>query len=234
MNKTITALLSLAVGFGGGFFTAYMLLNKKYMQRTEEAVASVKARYEEKKETATAGKMSGAFQNVADSAKTAEKSFQDVVNSLKYTPNTTIEPSEARNPYLKRWDGTPETGDGFISIIPEEEYGLDLDYDQISMHYYTDNVLADDMDNDEVNVEDTVGQYALDHIDDPEYDGIIYVKNDYRKAYYEVERTQTSYAEVMQRPNIARSPGLVLEKQYMASTDMTDEEDFGTVNGDDE
>ena len=234
MNKTITALLSLAVGFGGGFFTAYMLLNKKYMQRTEEAVASVKARYEEKKEVANADKMSEAFQNVANSAKDAGKSFQDVVNSLKYTPDTTVKPSEVHNPYLKRRDGSPETGDGFISIIPEEEYGLDLDYDQISMHYYTDNVLADDMDNDEVNAEDTVGQYALDHIDDPEYDGIIYVKNDYRKAYYEVERTQTSYAEVMQRPNIARSPSLVLEKQYMASTDTTDEEDFGTINGDDE
>lgn len=227
MNKTITALLSLAVGFGGGFFTAYILLNRKYIQRTEEAVASVKARYEEKKETPNANKTAEAFQNVA-------KSFNDIVNDLKYVPNMTVEPSEARNPYLKRRDGTPETGDGFISIIPEEEYGLDLDYDQISMHYYTDNVLADDMDNDEVNVEDTVGRYALDHIDDPEYDGIIYVKNDYRKAYYEVERTQTSYAEVMQRPNIARDPGLVLERQYMASTDSTDGEDFGTINGDDE
>lgn len=234
MNKTITALLSLAVGFGGGFFTAYMLLNKKYIQRTEEAVASVKARYEEKKETPNANKTAEAFQNVTKSAETAVKSFNDIVNDLKYVPNTTVEPSEVRNPYLKRRDGTPETGDGFISIIPEEEYGLDLDYDQISMHYYTDNVLADDMDNDEVNVEDTVGRYALDHIDDPEYDGIIYVKNDYRKAYYEIERTQTSYAEVMRRPDIARDPSLVMEKQYAASVNSTDEEEFGTTDGDDE
>ena len=232
MNKTIMALFSLGVGFGGGFFTAYVLLNKKYMQRTEEAVASVKARYEEKKEQKN--ETVEAFQNVATSAETSKKALKDLANSLKYTPDASVEPSEFRNPYLKRRDGTPETGDGFISIIPEEEYGLDLDYDQISMHYYTDNVLADDMDNDEVNVEDTVGRYALDHIDDPEYDGIIYVKNDYRKAYYEVERTQTSYAEVMQRPNIARSPGLVLEKEYMASVDTTDEEEFGTTDGDDE
>lgn len=234
MNKTITALLSLAVGFGGGLFTAYMLLNKKYIQRTEEAVASVKARYEEKKETPNANKTAEAFQNVTKSAETAVKSFNDIVNDLKYVPNTTVEPSEVRNPYSKRRDGTPETGDGFISIIPEEEYGLDLDYDQISMHYYTDNVLADDMDNDEVNVEDTVGRYALDHIDDPEYDGIIYVKNDYRKAYYEIERTQTSYAEVMRRPDIARDPSLVMEKRYAASVNSTDEEEFGTIDGDDE
>lgn len=229
MSKTFTALLALVAGFCGGYFTAYVLLNKKYMQRTEEAVASVKARYEEKKEPT---ETSEAPQ--VDKKEEKLKDFKDVIEDLQYIPRTNPGPSEARNPYWKRRNGTPETEDGFISIIPEEEYGLDLDYDQISMHYYTDNVLADDMDNDEVNVEDTVGRYALDHIDDPEYDGIIYVKNDYRKAYYEVERTQTSYAEVMQRPNIARDPSLVLERRYKASADFTDEEDFGTVNGDDE
>lgn len=232
MNKTLTAVLSLAAGFCGGYFTAYVLLNKKYIQRTEEAVASVKARYEEKKEPVEAPETVQAEKEERERKEV--KAFKDMCEDLQYIPRTNVTPSEARNPYLKRRDGTPETGNGFISIIPEEEYGLDLDYDQISMHYYTDNVLADDMDNDEVNPEDTVGRYALDHIDDPEYDGIIYVKNDYRKAYYEVERTQTSYAEVMQRPNIARDPSLVLERQYRASTDLADEEDFGTVNGDDE
>ena len=80
-------------------------------------------------------------------------------------------------------------------VIPPEQFGDDENYDQISLTYYADGVLADE--NDEVidDVEETVGIESLNHFGEYEDDSV-FVRNDTRKCDYEILLDQRTYSEV--------------------------------------
>ena len=71
----------------------------------------------------------------------------------------------------------------------------DEEYEQISLTYYADGVLADE--NDEVieDVEDAVGIDSLNHFGEYEDDSV-FVRNDARKCDYEILLDQRTYSEV--------------------------------------
>lgn len=85
-------------------------------------------------------------------------------------------------------------------VIPPEEFGEDEEYDQISITYYADQVLADDADKIIENVEDIVGFESLTHFGEYEDDSVV-VKNDRLKCYFEILLDQRRYLDV-----IAESP----------------------------
>ena len=80
-------------------------------------------------------------------------------------------------------------------VIPPEQFGDDEEYEQISLTYYADGVLADE--NDEVieDVEDAVGIDSLNHFGEYEDDSV-FVRNDARKCDYEILLDQRTYSEV--------------------------------------
>lgn len=80
-------------------------------------------------------------------------------------------------------------------VIPPEEYGELYGYDEISLTFYADGTLADDMDN-PVNINDTVGQAALGCFGQYE-DDAVHVRNDKRKADYEVLMDVRKYSEAV-------------------------------------
>lgn len=79
-------------------------------------------------------------------------------------------------------------------VIDPYEFGEYSDYDTQTLYYYTDDVLADDMDNAVEDVENIVGSYALTTFGQFE-DDAVHVRNDAKRCYYEILRSECAYSE---------------------------------------
>ena len=90
------------------------------------------------------------------------------------------------------FDEEEDIEDPNIHIIDPDEFGEDDEYDCISLTFYADGILADDDDNIIDDVDGTISKRALFHFGDYE-DDAVHIKNDKRKAYYEVLTDSRSY-----------------------------------------
>lgn len=79
--------------------------------------------------------------------------------------------------------------------ITEEEYGEIYDYNAVSLTYYSDGILADDMDNPVDDIKETIGD-ILDRVDHYE---TVYVRNDVRGCDYEVYFDKDKWADTYER-----------------------------------
>lgn len=102
-----------------------------------------------------------------------------------------------------KYNTDPESDDIYDNVIPDDvdifgdpiqdpvivngnEFGQDLDYDEITLRYYEKQaLLTDDWDEVVENIEDTVGVEAMEKLREGDSDAV-YVKNDRLKAYYEI------------------------------------------------
>ena len=91
-------------------------------------------------------------------------------------------------------------------VIPPEEFGEADGYDTISLTYYIDGYLADDMLDVVEDVDDVVGFESLNHFGEYEDDSV-FVRNDRLKTDYEILLDQRNYLDI-----INRSPHLVEEE----------------------
>ena len=80
-------------------------------------------------------------------------------------------------------------------VIPPEEFG-ETDYEIISLTYYADGILADDMDDIVDDVDDIVGADSLTHFGEYEEDSV-FVRNDLREVDYEILRDPRKYSDVV-------------------------------------
>lgn len=83
-------------------------------------------------------------------------------------------------------------------VISPEEYGEIDDYDLYSYVYYADHILADECNEPIENVDEIVGEESLNHFGDYGDDSV-YVRNDERKAYYEILLDEAKYSELFPR-----------------------------------
>lgn len=81
-------------------------------------------------------------------------------------------------------------------ITPDEFEGLD-EYETISLTYYADRVLTDDVDNiiPDAEIDDMVGRDVLERIHRDEED-FMFVRNDERKTDYEITRDSRTFSDV--------------------------------------
>ena len=82
-------------------------------------------------------------------------------------------------------------------VISPDEFGELDDYDLISLTYYADEVLADDIDEIVEDVDDVVGLDSLTHFGEYEPDSV-FVRNDRLKADYEILLDERTYPEAIQ------------------------------------
>ncbi len=82
-------------------------------------------------------------------------------------------------------------------VIAPEDFGT-LDYEQVSLTYYSDGVLTDDDDHamDDDEIEESVGKESLTHFGEYEDDSV-YVRNDRVKVDYEILSDPRSYKDVL-------------------------------------
>lgn len=81
-------------------------------------------------------------------------------------------------------------------IIRPEEYGEIHAYEQLSLNYYADGVLTDELDNRIEDVESLVPADFADHFGEYEQDAV-HVRNDERQCDYEILRDLRTFAEVV-------------------------------------
>lgn len=79
-------------------------------------------------------------------------------------------------------------------VIEPEEFGEEDGYERVSLTYYADGVLTDEMDEIVDDVEGTVGVDSLTHFGEYEDDSV-FVRNDTLKIDYEILKDQRKYSD---------------------------------------
>ena len=180
--------LGFIIGAASGATVAWYLLKDKYETLAQEEIDSVKevfARREQEMKDETVKR------NVAEGIKDSDRTKPDLkeyAEQLKKNGYTRYSDLSADDEGVSDKQTKPY-------VIPPEQFGDDENYDQISLTYYADGVLADE--NDEVidDVEETVGIESLNHFGEYEDDSV-FVRNDTRKCDYEIFLDQRTYSEV--------------------------------------
>lgn len=180
--------LGFIIGAASGATVAWYLLKDKYETLAQEEIDSVKevfARREQEMKDETVKR------NVAEGIKDSDRTKPDLkeyAEQLKKNGYTRYSDLSADDEGVSDKQTKPY-------VIPPEQFGDDENYDQISLTYYADGVLADE--NDEVidDVEETVGIESLNHFGEYENDSV-FVRNDTRKCDYEILLDQRTYSEV--------------------------------------
>ena len=182
--------LGFIIGAASGATVAWYLLKDKYETLAQEEIDSVKevfARREQEMKDETVKR------NVAEGIKDSDRTKPDLkeyAEQLKKNGYTRYSDLSADDEGVSDKQTKPY-------VIPPEQFGDDENYDQISLTYYADGVLANE--NDEVieDVEDAVGIDSLNHFGEYEDDSV-FVRNDARKCDYEILLDQRTYSEVVE------------------------------------
>lgn len=183
--KTSTV-LSFMLGCVAGSYVTFKYLKDRYETITQEEIDSVKEMYSKK-------------------YKKEEKKDDDGEKDSNNTGKSDISEYAAKlaeNGYTNYSEiSEKEDSSMNISYIEPEDYGYEDDYDQISLTYYSDGVLTDEDDEVITNPKEIVG-YFQDHFGDYEDDSV-FVRNDSRKAYYEILADHRTYTEVLgEKPHL--------------------------------
>lgn len=183
MNKAFCIFI-FSLGAATGATAAWMLAKTKFERLANESIESVKQAYSRRMESEIG---SSAEDNRKKPAETESSDFQKP-DLMSFYSNKIH-----REGYLG--DDKKSESVESLYIIPPEAFGELDEYDQISLTYYADGVLADE--NDEVidNGEEIVGKEALNRLGKYEDDSV-FVRNDRLKTDYEILLDKRDYSEI--------------------------------------
>lgn len=187
MNSTWNKILLFAAGAAVGSAVTWKFLKTKYERIAQEEIDSVKEVFsrihgdaEDDTEAIETEPTEPTASNIRDyAAKLSEQG---------YTNYSDIEVS------TKGGDPIMSDGEGPY-VIPPEEFGMMDDYETISLTYYADGVLADDMNYRVEDVDNVVGIESLRRFGEFEDDSV-FVRNDELKADYEILLDSRKYEDV--------------------------------------
>ena len=111
-----------------------------------------------------------------ESAEEEKSEVQRIVIDEGYT----AEEAETKDPY----------------VISSDEFGFFEDYEEITLTYYADDILADDQDRIIEDKESIIGRDALSRLTNTD-DETVYVRNEKLKVDYEICYDYKQFAEVM-------------------------------------
>lgn len=180
MKKVIFAFIA---GAAAGSVVTWQFVKKKYEQMAQEEVQEVRDFYASKREAE--------MEEPQEEHHTIEEKpdIMEYAAKLKGEGYTDYTAQKAD----KEVAGTP--GDAPY-VIPPEGFGEMEDYGKVSLTYYADKVLADDIDRVVDNIVETVGGDFADHFGEYD-DDAVYIRNDARKCDYEILMSLRTYAEVI-------------------------------------
>ena len=173
MNK-FTGVLCFVLGAGTGAFVTYKLVEKHFKDIADEEIKSVVEKFKEREKNLKNKK--------TDETKDESK---DIVLTEPVNPKT-----------LGYTNAAVEEKPKNIFIISPDEFGEYSDYETVSLTYYSDGVLTDQMDNIIDNVEDYVGKGFETHFGEYEDDSV-FVRNDDKAIDFEILRDNRTYQEVV-------------------------------------
>lgn len=185
MSNGIKYIFAALAGAAVGSVVTWKIVKTKYERIAQEEIESVKEFYSEKY-----GKKTEDSTN-----ETPSKQEQNKVMIGEYMGHVDRYTSHSDENEQK---GGSDTMDKVgPQVISPDEYGEISEYETLSLTYYADEVLTDDMDNIIEDIEATVGYNFADHFDDFSDDpDTVYVVNHRLKCYYEICRDDANYSDL--------------------------------------
>lgn len=187
MKQKLLYLVMFAAGATIGSAVSWQLAKNKYKQIADEEIQSVKDAFSKKENdvntklsTANAMLKKNMVNNNLNSAH--KDAYKDILTTNKYL--------YSENTNAKK--EVPETGP---YVISPDEFGELDDYETISLTYYSDKVLADDMDQVIDDYLVCVGNDFMNHFGEYEDDSV-FIRNDVRKCDYEILYDLRPYSEL--------------------------------------
>ena len=189
MNKTVLYFASFTIGAAIGSVVTWQLIKTKYEQIAREEIDSMKAYFKEEQK------------------KLHEKTEEKVEEEESVNNEERKEALTESKSIAKKYDYTAHSGQKEEEeqdmkdmnepyVIPPEEYGEYMDYEQIELTYFADGVLTDENNIPIDDIEGTVGIGFEDHFGEYEDDSV-YVRNDVRRCEYEILADERTFDEVI-------------------------------------
>lgn len=183
MNNVIKGLFIFAAGVAVGVIGTKKFFETKCERITQEAVDSLKEVYTYKKPESDSEN---------ESEDDPEPSPKDIANKNKYKPDI-LEYSNIlkKEGYVKDEEDEEEVTNPYI--ISPDTFGDE--YETVSLTYYSDGVLEDDLNGIVKNPKELVGTEYPEHFGEYE-DDTVFVRNDEKQIDYEICRDHRKYSEV--------------------------------------
>lgn len=187
MKQKLLYLVMFAAGATIGSAVSWQLAKNKYKQIADEEIQSVKDAFSKKEndvntKLSTANAMLKKNMINNDLNSTHKDAYKDILTTNKYL--------YSENTNAKK--EVPKTGP---YVISPDEFGELDDYETISLTYYSDKVLADDMDQVIDDYMVCVGNDFMNHFGEYEDDSV-FIRNDVRKCDYEILYDLRPYSEL--------------------------------------
>lgn len=182
MNKTFTHAAAFLVGAAIGSATAWYYLKDKYAKIAQEEIDSVKEVFgRSRKPTAEVEE-----QKPEPDKETLDES-KKIIEKLDYTSYTKQTTDNEKEVAMK--EDKPY-------VITPQEFGEYEDYEQISLTFFSDQIIVDDGYEILEDVDRVIGFDSLNHFGEYEDDSV-YVRNDRLKCDYEILLDTRTYSEVV-------------------------------------
>ena len=179
MTNKAVYVVSLAVGALIGSAATWIFAKKYYEKISKDEIDSVKKEFSKMRNTS--GETSDHEEkNNDDSDKIEQYNYTD--HSKKEEQDISVkEVQDVHDPY----------------VISPDDYGESMDYEQVSLTYFRDGVLADE-DTLEVidDIAGTVGEDFADHFGEYEDDSV-HIRNDVTRCEYEILADLRSYSDAL-------------------------------------
>ena len=194
MNSVIKDLFLIAAGAALGSAVTFKLMKDKYEQIVQEEIDSVKEVFSKNQEEPS--DMTEDVNKEAEVKVEKEDMFDDYIKELEKREYTNYSQAAEKTIPLENEHKKEERNVEKPYVISPEEFGEFDDYEQISLTYYADHILADDMDELVENLDEVVGFDSLNHFGEYE-DDTVFVRNDRLRCDYEICRDLRTYSEVI-------------------------------------
>lgn len=191
MNNGIKCTVAFILGAVAGAAVSWKVLEEKYKQIAQEEIDSVKEVFSQRQSEWEQMK----FEDIENEPEPkqpvvpAKPDIRELASKIqeegyvRYSSNEKPEQNIEENverPY----------------VIAPDEFGEIFEYETISLTYYADGILADDMDELVDDVEDVVGLDFHEHFGEYEDDSV-FIRNDVYKADYEILLDPRNYADIV-------------------------------------
>lgn len=188
MNRTLSNLLLFTAGAALGslvtwriFKSRYEIVDEDYDEEPDDPVEGDDGNKSESNET-----------KIDYNKKPPLKDYVKMVENYGYKPKTHME--EVEEELANGEQGDEDIYEPFI--IRPEEYGELHAYETLSLNYYADGVLTDDLDNPIEDVESLVPADFADHFGEYD-DNAVFVRNDNLECDYEILRDLRKFTDVV-------------------------------------
>ena len=189
MNRKLSNVLLFTAGVAVGSLVTWRYFKSKYEVVEDEIEEKTE---ETEGETETEDEDPEVSESKMSYKKPPLKEYVKMVEDNGYVPKTHME--EVKEEIANgEWDDK-DVYEPFI--IRPEEYGELHAYETLSLNYYADGVLTDELDNPIEDVESLVPADFADHFGEYE-DDVVHVRNDNLECDYEILRDLRKFADVV-------------------------------------